>query len=376
MLVELAAGVSLLIWVYLILFRGMFWRIREDRRVMPAPATRRVAIVVPARNEAETIGPCVASLAAQTFQGSFHIFVVDDHSSDGTAEIGGQFASADLLTVTAAPPLCAGWTGKLWAVEAGIRQAASFQPDYVLFSDADIVHSPTGLVRLVACAEAGGYDLVSWMVKLRCETWAEKSLIPAFLFFFFMLYPPAWTEDARRRTAGAAGGCVLLRWEALRRIGGMEAIRGELIDDCALAKAVKSTGGRISLGVTTGTQSSRGYATFGEIGRMISRTAFWQLKHSVALLAGTVAGMCVTYMVPPLVLLGAKPPAMAAGAVAWALMSGSFIPSLRLYGLSPLWAPALPLMALFYTGATIHSAIRYWTGRGGEWKGRAQDVRR
>jgi len=370
-----AAACAVLIWLYLVLFRGMFWRVREEAAALPPSAPRRVAIVIPARNEAETICPSIASLAVQNFGGPFHIFMVDDHSVDGTAEMARQSAPPNLLTVTAAPPLAPGWTGKLWALAEGLGQAESFHPDYVLFSDADIVHAPGGLAQLVARAEAGGYDLVSWMVKLRSETSAEKALIPAFVFFFFMLYPPAWTENMRSRTAGAAGGCILLSSAALARIGGIAAIRGELIDDCALAQAVKSTGGRIWLGVTSKTRSIRGYGTFGEIGRMISRTAFWQLRHSAILLLGTIAGMFLTYMLPPLLVFTGRPIVMALGALAWALMMAAYLPSLRLYRLSPLWAPALPLVALFYTGATIHSAIRYWTGSGGEWKGRAQDAK-
>jgi len=370
-----AAVCAVLIWLYLIAGRGMFWQIREDPPLPVPPATPRVAIVVPARNEAETVGASMASLSRQNLPGPFHIFLVDDHSDDGTAEIAHRSAPPDLLTVIAAPPLVPGWTGKLWALAEALKHAESYNPDYVLFSDADIVHSPGGLAQLVARAEAGPYDLVSWMVRLRSETVAEKALIPAFVFFFFMLYPPAWTARARRRTAGAAGGCILLRWTALERIGGIAAIRGELIDDCALAKAVKKTGGKIWLGVTTTTHSIRGYGTFAEIGRMISRTAFWQLNHSVVLLFGTLAGMFLTYILPPLLLFSGIPLVMALGALAWFLMIAAYVPSLRLYGLPPMWAPALPVIALFYTGATVHSAMRYWTGRGGEWKGRAQDAK-
>ncbi len=376
MAVELAAAAcAVLVWLYLLFGRGMFWRLREDAAVPPSSPPRRVAIVIPARNEAETIGPAIASLAAQNFTGATHIFLVDDHSIDATAEVARHSADPDRVTVAAAPPLAPGWTGKLWALAEGLRRAEMFYPDYVLFSDADIVHSPDGLARLTAHAEAGGYDLVSWMVKLRCETFAEQALIPAFVFFFFMLYPPAWTENTGRRTAGAAGGCILLRWTALTRIGGIAAIRSELIDDCALARAVKSSGGKIWLGITSETRSIRGYGTFSEIGRMISRTAFWQLRHSTILLLGTIAGMFVTYMLPPLLLFTGRPLEMALGALAWGLMMAVYAPTLRIYGRFFVWAPALPLVALFYTGATIHSAIRYWTGRGGEWKGRAQDVR-
>jgi hopene-associated glycosyltransferase HpnB len=372
---ELAAGFAVLNWIYLLLLRGMFWRLPEDGPALPPAGPRTVAVVIPARNEAETIGRTIASLAAQNFAGALHIFLVDDHSVDGTAEIALASAGSDVLTVAAAPPLAAGWTGKTWAMAEGARQAESFHPDYVLFSDADIAHSADGIAQLVARAAAGGYDLVSWMVRLRCETFAEKALIPAFVFFFFMLYPPSWTKSARRKTAGAAGGCILLRWTALTRIGGIAAIRGELIDDCALAKAVKSTGGTLWLGVTSKTESIRGYGTFGEIGRMISRTAFWQLRHSLVLLLGTIAGMFVVYMLPPLVLLTGRPTAMALGALAWILIMAAYTPSLRFYRLSPLWAPALPLVAVFYTGATVYSALRYWTGRGGEWKGRTQDAK-
>ena len=375
MVTELAAACAVLIWLYLLFLRGMFWRLREDEPALPPPGPRRVAIVIPARNEAETIGRTIVSLAAQNFPGPLHIFLVDDHSVDGTAETARASAGLDLLSVVAAQPLAAGWTGKTWAMAEGVRQAEPFHPDYVLFSDADIAHSPDGIAQLVARAEAGGYDLVSWMVRLRAETFAEKALIPAFVFFFFMLYPPVWTESARHKTAGAAGGCILLRWTALTRIGGIRAICGELIDDCALAKAVKSTGGKLWLGVTSKTESIRGYGTFGEIGRMISRTAFWQVRHSVVLLLGTIAGMFVTYMLPPLVLLTGQLIAMALGTLAWLLMMAAYTPSLRFYRLSPLWAPALPLIAVFYTGATVYSAIRYWTGRGGEWKGRTQDAR-
>jgi hopene-associated glycosyltransferase HpnB len=214
------------------------------------------------------------------------------------------------------------------------------------------------------------------MVKLECETLAEKSLIPAFVFFFFMLYPPAWTLNPRYKTAGAAGGCILMRWSALTRIGGIAAIRGELIDDCALAKAVKRAGGKIWLGLTSKTRSIRSYGTFGEIARLISRTAFWQLKHSVLLLLGTIAGMFVTYMLPPLLLFTRRAMPAALGGFACILMMVAYAPALRFYGLSWLRAPLLPLVALFYTGATIHSAVEYWAGRGGEWKGRVQDRNR
>jgi hopene-associated glycosyltransferase HpnB len=369
----LLAGIcAVAIWVYLLLARGRFWVLREAD-VVDRPSTRRVAVVIPARNEARTIRRTLASLAQQDYSGQLHIYLVDDHSDDGTAEEARGAAGMELLTIVRSPALPEGWTGKLWALAEGVAQSATFQPDYVLFSDADIVHAPDGISQLAARAEAGGYDLVSLMVKLQCETPAEKALIPAFLFFFFMLYPPKWTEDPRHATAGAAGGCILMRRTALERIGGIAAIRGELIDDCALAKAVKKTGGKIWLGLTSKTRSIRSYGTFAEIGRMISRTAFRQLRHSSWLLAGTIAGMFVTYMLPPLLLLSGQWIPAALGGLAWLLMTLAYATAVRFYGLPLFRAASLPLVALFYTGATMHSAIEYWTGRGGQWKGRTQD---
>jgi hopene-associated glycosyltransferase HpnB len=348
----------------------MFWRLRVAAPG-EAPVARRIAVVIPARNEASVIERAVRSLVTQ--DRPLRIILVDDHSDDGTAAVARDAGGSEFVTVVQAKTLPEGWTGKLWALGEGIRHAESFEPDYILFSDADVVHSPESVSSLVARAEAGGYDLVSYMVKLQCETFAERALIPAFVFFFFMLYPPAWTEDPRHATAGAAGGCILLRRSALTRIGGIAAIRGELIDDCALAKAVKGSGGRLWLGLSSKTRSIRSYGTFGEIERMISRTAFWQLKHSTVWLTGTIAGMFLTYTLPSLLLFTGRRIPMVLGGLAWVLMMIAYAPSLQFYGLSLSWAPVLPLVALFYTGATIHSAVEYWTGRGGAWKGRVQD---
>ena len=357
------AALALLIWLYMLLGRGFFWWTREARLTTAPPPLRRVAVVIPARNEAPVIGKAVASLAAQDYSGPFEIFVVDDHSTDGTAE------AAHGAHVLAAGPLPDGWTGKLWAVSEGIRAATAFEADYFLLTDADVVHAPRNLSRLVAHADAGGYDLASLMVELRCETLAERALIPAFVFFFLKLYPPRWIASAKHSTAGAAGGCLLVRRDALERIGGIVAIRGELIDDCALARAVKRNGGRVWLGLTSEARSIREYASFAEVGNMISRTAFTQLGYSPLLLAGTVAGMAAIYLLPPVLALGfhAWP-----AALAWLLMMASYAPVLRLYRRSLLWAPTLPLVALFYTAATVVSAVEYWMGRGGTWKGRTQ----
>ncbi len=354
------------IWVYLLAGRGAFWRIREDRAESKLPAAApSVAAVIPARNEAETVGLAVTSLAAQKYPGEFHIVVADDASNDGTAKVARSAAPAGLLTVLPAGPLPQGWTGKLWAVAQGLRQV---RPDYYLLTDADIVHSPDNVAALVSRAAAGDYDLVSYMAMLRCESPAERALIPAFVFFFFMLYPPAWIRSPRLRTAGAAGGCMLVRREALERIGGIDRIRAELIDDCALARAIKGSGGRVWLGVSVGTRSIRRYETFGEIRHMIARTAFTQLRRSAVLLTGTLAGLALTYLAPPVLAFRGS----WYGAAAWAMMAASYIPVLRLYRRSLLWAPLLPLIALFYSAATVNSAVSYWRGTGGMWKGRSQ----
>jgi hopene-associated glycosyltransferase HpnB len=255
----------------------------------------------------------------------------------------------------------------MWAVAQGVREAARLRPDYLLLTDADIEHPTGNAAGLAARAEGGGYALVSYMATLECKTLAERAMVPAFVFFFFMLYPPAWIADPRRATAGAAGGVILVRREALERAGGIEAIRGELIDDCALARAIKRGGGKVWLGLSAATRSIRRYEGFGEIFRTISRTAFTQLGHSYVTLAGTVAGLALVYLVPPCTALGAF------GAMAWLTMCVCYYPALRFYGRSFLWAPALPLVAGFYLAATVHSAVAWRLGAGGMWKGRAQD---
>jgi hopene-associated glycosyltransferase HpnB len=353
-------GIAVLsIWIYLLGARGRFWRMRENP-VANGPVSARVVAIIPARNEVDSIGAAVESLAKQEFAGDFHIVVVDDHSGDGTAERARRAARAEQITVIPAPPLVPGWSGKLSAVAEGVRFAARFDPDYLLLTDADIVHGPRKLSELVARVQPG-YDLVSYMATLRCESLAERALIPAFVFFFFMLYPPAWGT-------GAAGGCMLIGREMLERIGGIACIRGDWIDDCALAREVRRHGGRVWLGLSAETRSIREYGAFTEIGSMISRSAFAQLRYSTLLLIGAALGLLLTFVAPPaLALTGSW-----WGAAAWALMSILYVPALRFYGVSVLWAPLLPLVALFYLGATVHSAVMHWRGRGGLWKGRVR----
>jgi hopene-associated glycosyltransferase HpnB len=374
------AGLALVIWIVLTFFRGAFWQLNAfDDDVAPHDSLEtwpRIVAIVPARNEAETIARTVDSLTAQDYAGDFRIVIVDDHSEDATAELALKAArsggAGERVTILHAAPLQPGWTGKLWALQQGIAEAASFLPDYFWFTDADIVHAPDTGRRLVARAKNRRLDLASLMVFLQANTFSERLLIPAFLYFFLKLYPPKWIADPRSHTAGAAGGCILLRRDALDRIGGIAAIRDEVIDDCALARAVKRSGGNIWMGLTRRSISLRAYATFGEIRDLIARTAFTQLTYSVLLLLGTVAGMLLTYLVPVVLAFHKQPLVWQMSLAAWGLMMLTYLPTVRFYRLSPLWALSLPAAATFYSYSTCLSAARYWLGRGGQWKGRAQ----
>lgn len=302
------------------------------------------------------------------------VIVVDDDSTDATTPAARHAADAlgmgQRLTVIKGQPLPNGWSGKLWAVQQGLEEALRRSPQFVLLTDADIEHSPGSLFSLASIAQRGNLDLASYMVKLHCVTLPERLLVPAFVYFFFQLYPPAWISDSGKRIAGAAGGCILIRTEALTRVGEMHSIRHEIIDDCALAREVKRTGGKVWLGLTENVRSIRPYRTFGEIERMIARTAFNQLRHSPALLMVAIFGLLLTYVVPVLLLAGPYP---WLGAFTVALMTLSYWPMVRFYRISPAWALTLPIAAIFYMAATIDSAFRYWLGQGGLWKGRAQD---
>lgn len=374
--------ISLLVWMYLFAAHGRFWQIK--RYFLPAPRPggppARLAVVVPARDEAGVVGRALTSLLAQAGGHSIHVFLVDDSSSDGTAEVARQAAreagKPDRLTAITARPLAPGWSGKLWAVQQGVEQALRMDPDFLLLTDADIAHAPESLAALVQMAQSHSFDLVSVMVKLHCRTLAERALIPAFVFFFLKLYPPAWIADPGRTMAGAAGGSILIRPQALERAGGIAAIRGEVIDDCALARRVKATGGRLWLGLSATSESIRPYRTLAEIGSMVSRGAFNQLKHSAWMLLIALAGLSVTYLIPPLLLFSHRLVPALLGAAAYLLMIWCFLPTLRFYRLNPLWAAALPLIAVFYMGASLDSALRFWMGRGGQWKGRVQDPAR
>jgi hopene-associated glycosyltransferase HpnB len=377
--VSALAFLVLAIWLALFFARGGFWlcRERDDRSSPPAPKSwPRVAAVIPARDEADVIAASIGSLLAQGYPGGFRIVLVDDQSGDGTAQAAKTCAAAsafpDRLTVLQGASLPPGWAGKLWAVSQGVEFAEkNFAPDYLLLTDADIAHAPDNLRALVARAEQGGFGLVSLMALLRCESFAEKLLVPAFVYFFQMLYPFRFVSDARKKVAGAAGGCMLVRTDLLARAGGVEAIASALIDDCALGVRMKQVG-PIWLGLTRRVVSLRPYPHFDDIRKMVARSAYAQLHYSPWALAGALIGMVLTYLAPPLLALFAGGAAQAAGLAAFALMSVTFWPIQRYYGLSGLRALTLPLIAAFYMVYTLDSALQFFRGRGGMWKGRAQ----
>jgi hopene-associated glycosyltransferase HpnB len=388
MIAAIASVLSLGIWVYLLLARGRFWLCEERadaRQPFPGEAGVEdaprlwpsVTAVVPARDEAATISRSLGSLLRQDYAGLFLVVLVDDQSSDHTSAIACAtaegLAATSRLAVVAGTNVPAGWTGKLWAMRQGLAAAENTPspPEFVLFTDADIAYEPQALRRLVAITLARGSVLTSLMVKLRCESLAEHVLVPAFIFFFQKLYPFAWVNDPARATAAAAGGCMLVRREALKSAGGLEAVRGALIDDCALGALMKKRG-PIWLGLTQEAHSLRAYPAFGDIRRMVVRSAFAELRYSTLRLFGTMTGMALIYLAPPLTALLAHGAAQATGAVVWAMMALAFAPTLRFYA-RPVWLGlALPVIAALYMGFTIQSAWQYWHGRGGLWKGRFQ----
>ncbi|HEY6259099.1 MAG TPA: glycosyltransferase [Xanthobacteraceae bacterium] len=387
MLAQILGLLALAIWLYLLLGRGGFWlsSVRDHAELPPPRTWPDVAIIIPARDEAEGIGACIGSLIAQAYPGAWRIILVDDGSTDGTADIARQATTehaapakreGDLLEVVAGAPLPRGWTGKLWALKQGIERAQSKDPppEYYLLSDADIVYAPPVLASLVARAQASGLVLTSLMVKLRCESLAERAMVPAFIFFFQMLYPFAWINRPQAATAGAAGGCMLVRADMLRQVGGIERIRDALIDDCALAEELKLNGA-IWLALTERAHSIRRYPGFSDIRRMVSRSAYAQLRYSPLILLGVLAGMGITYLAPPLLAVFGEGWARLMGLTAWLLMALAFQPTLRFYRVSPFWGIGLPAIAFCYTLFTLDSALQYACGKGGLWKGRVQATR-
>ena len=434
----IAGVVSAAAWVYLVAAHGSFWR--TGQRLPPTrtggtgPATwPTVVAVVPARNEADSLPATLPGLLAQDYPGDFRVFLVDDGSDDGTGAVAaelGEKAARDggaPLTVVAGQPRPDGWAGKVWAMSQGLAAAIGARTGtqagtvagaavgtpsemvartvratavgnaigsdaaiagtakYVLFTDADIAWAPTALRDLVRGAEDDDRVLVSQMALLRAATAWERVIVPAFVYFFAQLYPFRKVNNPKSRTSAGAGGCMLIRVGALERAGGLEPMKGALIDDVALGTLLKKHGNRIWLGLTTDIRSARPYPNLASLWHMIARSAYVQLRYNPTLLAGTLAGLLLLYAVPPAgvivaliaVAVGATGSAVAvtgiAGLLGWALMTASYLPMLRFYRLSPLRAPALPLIAILYAGMTADSARRHYSGRAVSWRGRAAD---
>lgn len=393
--VAVVSTLSLLVWVLLLLARGGYWRTDQllpeavpDDQAIPRWTT--VAVVIPARNEADVISETLKSVLNQDYPGSFHIYLVDDGSDDDTSDTARRAVSeaglADRLTILAGRPLEDNWTGKLWALQQGIEASEPMEPMFYWFTDADISHPPDSLRRLVVHAQEQRLDIVSLMARLRIETFWERLMIPAFVYFFAKVYPFRWVNDRRRKTAAAAGGCVLVRREALEDSDGLASMSNALIDDCALADRIKNhgkspRGGRIWLGLSQDVHSVREYNGLSPIWDMIARTAFAQLNFKALALIGTVLGMLLIYLVPPITVfvglgllivgdfaIGAW--VIATGFGAWLIMSGSYIPQLRWHGTTIAFAPLLAVIGVVYTLIIVASAMRWWRGKGGAWKGR------
>jgi hopene-associated glycosyltransferase HpnB len=358
------ASLSLLTWLYLVFFHGSFWRsVPQLPAALPAEYPD-VDVVVPARDEAAGIAPVIASLILQEYAGNYRILLVDDNSTDGTAEKAGVNPRLTIIRLISKP---GGWSGKLWALNEGV--AAGTAP-LLFFTDADIVHDPRHLCSLVAHMQASRCDMVSEMVHLNCTSLAERALVPAFVYFFQMLYPFSRVNNPADALAAAAGGTVLIRREALARMGGLHAIRHTLIDDVTLAKAVKRNGS-IYLGHSALASSIRPYPGFGDIWRMIARTAFTQLHHSWILLALTLCALSLVWLIPVWALLFGHGYVFVVALVTCLLAAGSYVPTLRRYQRTALWAFALPLIAMFYMAATVGSAVNFRFGRGNHWKSRS-----
>jgi len=374
------AWLVLAVWIYLLAFRGGFWlmRQRDDVDELERPsAWPSVTAIIPARDEAKLVPRSLGSLLAQDYPGRFSVLLVDDQSSDGTAAIARSVATDAKfdVAIVSGQALPAGWTGKVWAMQQGLAHvdAGGDQPDYLLFTDADIEYAPDALRRLVSRAEQDDLVMTSIMAKLNCESVAERALIPAFVFFFQMLYPFSWVNRRTAKTAAAAGGCMLVDGRAFERAGGLGKIRGAMIDDCALAALLKKEG-PIWVGLSNRVRSLRAYPHFGDIRRMVARLAYAQLRFSPFLLITTIFAMIFAYLTPPFFALNGNFPANFLGLAAWALMALAYLPILHFYRIFPLWAAMLPVIAAAYAAFTLDSAYQHWRGRGGQWKGRSQTL--
>lgn len=375
-ILHILANMDLGIWTYLLLAHGGFWQPNFLEKSQKQPETwPEVCAIIPARNEADALDNTLPTLLVQDYP-AFQAILVNDGSEDGTEKIAARIAenhqtSHALTVINGVSRL--DWKGKVSAMQSGLDKLSQtgIAPRYILFTDADIAYDKDTLKALVAHAETGEYALTSLMVKLHCESKAERWLIPAFVYFFQMLYPFRWVSNPKRKTAAAAGGCMLVRYDALMKAGGLEPIRAALIDDCALAKIMKKQG-RIWLGLTKEIRSVRTYPQVSDIRAMVSRTAYDQLGYSPRNLAFAMAGMALIFIAPVLLAAFCHGDTRFLGIISWIFMSITFFPMVRFYNILPLFCAALPIIADFYMSFTIDSALQYMRGRGGQWKGRMQ----
>ncbi|MGI9480730.1 MAG: glycosyltransferase [Hyphomicrobiales bacterium] len=371
----LLALISLIAWIGLVFFRHSFWTTDQRLPVSDGLLEQWPAVVaiVPARNEQETIARCLGAIARQNYAGRLHIVLANDSSTDNTADIATGLGETALSIVNALP-LEEGWAGKMWALEHGVKKAAERAPKFYWFTDADIEHGEGVLSSLVAHAEANRLGLTSLMVRLRCQNFWEKLLVPAFIYYFCLIYPFRAVNNPKSPIAGAAGGCILVRKQALEQAGGIVAVKNEVIDDCAIGRAVKRAGWPVWLGLADDSFSLRGYEKLSDFWNMVKRSAFEQLKHSYLLCAGAIAGLALTFLLPPLLALGfglgAWPLAWLAGIAAWILMTASYLPIVRYHKLSPIWALSLPMAACLFGAMTVDSALAGLTGKSANWRGR------
>jgi hopene-associated glycosyltransferase HpnB len=375
----MALGISLfsvVAWLYLIAFRGRFWQSIPVISVQRPSGRANVAVIIPARNEAANVRESLTSLLSQDYSGDLSVILIDDNSTDATATIATSLGIDDRLTIVRGTPLLAGWTGKLWAINQGLAQEKAKEAAYILLTDADIDHAPGHVSALVAKAESDDLDLVSEMVRLNCSTLAERAFIPAFVFFFQMLFPFLWVADPAKRIAAAAGGTMLIRRVSLEGIGGVSRIHNRLIDDCALARQIKDSGGTIWIGHSEMAVSRRVYYKVSDVWSMIARTAYEQLEYSPLMLLGCVVGMSIIFCAPALITVCAHGLSRILGVLSWLMMAAIFQPTLHRYQRSPIWGIALPLIALFYLCSTLASAARFHSGRGGGWKDRVYSQRK
>ncbi|WOO41958.1 glycosyltransferase [Rubellicoccus peritrichatus] len=372
------SALALLAWLYLALFRGRFWEDATLPQLDEPDEWPSVIAIVPARNEAETIGETVRGILEQDYQGELKLVVIDDQSDDDTAQLAKEAADAlnqqENLIVLSGKPLPEGWSGKVWAMQQGWEHTkAQAEPvSYVWFTDADILHQDKALRRLVAVATNENRGLVSTMVELRCKGFWEKALVPAFVYFFKLLYPFLWVSNDKKKIAGAAGGCMLVSGQALEKIDGPRAIQADLIDDCALGSAIKQSGFSIRLDLTRDSHSLRGYPKLADAWNTVARTAYTQLGYSPLKLIGSVVGLAWLFFIPVASFLSPDLLTALLGGITWLIMSLTFLPMVKFYRVNPFWLFALPFITIIYLGATIDSALRYHKGQGGQWKGRSQ----